>query len=268
MFEELFATGDSFLHKTDARTKIVLAFLIILAIISTHTVVGGFIFFMAMVLYILFARISLREVAKRLLVANTFILFLWLFIPFSTPGTPLFRIYKLTVTQQGLYQSLLITLKSNAALLSIIAFINTTPIPLLGYGLSKLKIPPKFTLLFLLTYRYLSVIFEEFERLMQAAKIRNFVPRTNMHTYKTISYLFAMILIRSYERGKRVYNAMLLRGFNGTFHSLYETEPGKYDIILTLVTISLMVGGILLDRYLCYIHSILKGHILWNHYLN
>ncbi len=267
MFEELFATGNSFLHKTNARTKIVLAFLVILSIINTCSLLGAGIFVLVMVGYILLANLPLRDALKRLLVANTFILFLWFFIPFSTPGPPLFKIYKLTVTAQGIHQALLITLKSNAAILTIIAFINTTPIPLLGYGLSKLKVPAKFTLLFLLTYRYLSVIFEEFERLMQAAKIRNFVPRTNMHTYRTISYLFAMVLIRSYERGKRVYNAMLLRGFNGKFHTLHEIEAGKYDVILTITTISLILIAIILDRHSYYIYSILKDHI-WSPYLN
>ncbi len=213
------------------------------------------------------AQLPLGEVLKRMGLANTFILFLWIFIPFSTPGDVIYRCCGLQITSQGIYEASLLTLKSNAAILTIIAFINTTPIPLLGHALSRLKLPSKFVLLFLLTYRYLTVIFEEFNRLMNAAKIRCFTPQTNLHTYKTISYLFAMILIRSYERGKRVYNAMLLRGFDGKFYCLSESRLRKNDLLLSLVTISLLIISLFIDHNLNYIYHHLKGTI-WNQYFN
>ena len=61
---------------------------------------------------------------------------------------------------------------------------------------------------------------EEFRRLVQAMKIRGFQPRTNLHTYRSYAYLAAMLLVRSYDRADRVFQAMLCRGFHGTFYSL------------------------------------------------
>ncbi len=236
MLEESFSSGKSIFHKADARVKIIVACLYILTLVLSYDLDRVLILFIFSCFLIPIARISFLKVLKRLIVVNSFVLFLWFFLPFSTPGTPVFHIYKFVATLQGIEQAFLITLKANGAILIIVSFINTTSIPLLGYALDKLKFPPKFVLLFLLTYRYIGVIFEEFNRLMNAAKIRNFILKTNFHTYKTISYMFAMILIRSYERGKRVYNAMLLRGFNGRFYSLQHTRLSKYDVYISFIT--------------------------------
>ena len=51
-------------------------------------------------------------------------------------------------------------------------------------------------------------------------KIRGFQPRTNLHTYRSYAYLAAMLLVRSYDRADRVFQAMLCRGFHGVFYSL------------------------------------------------
>jgi cobalt/nickel transport system permease protein len=237
MFEETFCSGDSIFHKADPRVKLVLALMFIIAIILNYNLTSAIFIFSSTILLIPLAQLSLIKVLKRLMVVNSFILFLWLFLPFSTPGTPIFHIYKFHATIEGIMQSLLITLKANSAILVIICFINTTSIPLLGHALYRLKLPSKFVLLFLLTYRYIGVISEEFTRLMNAAKVRNFSPKTNLHTYKTISYMLAMVLIKSYERGKRVYNAMILRGFNGKFYSLHESKLSTNDVVISFLSL-------------------------------
>ncbi len=258
MLEEEFSIGDSIFHKGDPRIKIILALELILAIVLNNDVISALLVFCFTLLCVLIARLRLIKVIKRLLVINTFIAFLWLFLPFSTPGRTLFHIFGFKATLEGIIQSLLITLKANSAFLVIICFVATTPIPLLGHGLYKLKVPSKFILLFLLTYRYINVIFEEFTRLMNAAKIRNFYPKTNIHTYKTIAYILAMVLIKSYERGKRVYNAMVLRGFNGKFYSLTETRISANDLIIVGIAFSIV--------FLANID--VKGYTLWISYLN
>jgi cobalt/nickel transport system permease protein len=83
-----------------------------------------------------------------------------------------------------------------------------------------LRLPDKLCHLLLFTYRYIYVFEQEFRRLVQAMKIRGFRPRTNLHTYRSYAYLAAMLLVRSFDRAERVFQAMLCRGFNGTFYSL------------------------------------------------
>lgn len=245
MLQETFCIGNSIFHKADPRIKILLVTSYILATVLNYNIISASLFFLFTIFLIFLSKVSIWEVIKRLALVNTFVFFLWIFLPFSTPGHTVFTIYKLNASIEGIFQALLITLKANTAVLSIIVFISTSSIPMIGHALYKLKFPQNFVLLFLLTYRYLDVIFSEFSRLYCAALIRNFVPKTNIHTYKTISYMVAMVLIRAYERGKRVYDAMLLRGFNGKFYSLQELKITKRDLLLSYLTLFFVVISLL-----------------------
>ncbi len=235
MLEETFQQGRSFLHRADPRAKIVSAFLLIATIAVLNDLFAAACSLFISVLFLLVARLPIRRVIKRLIIVNAFIAFLWFFLPFSVHGRGIFSIWKWEVTIEGVKFALLITIKCNAILLIIISFIATTPFPLLGFALSSLRFPTKLTLLMLISYRYISVIKEEYDRLLEAAKVRGFVPRNNMHTYRTYAYLLAMVFIRSYERGLTVYQAMLLRGFNGKFYSLRKFRLARGDILLSII---------------------------------
>ncbi|MCK5544055.1 MAG: cobalt ECF transporter T component CbiQ, partial [Desulfobulbaceae bacterium] len=106
--------------------------------------------------------------------------------------------------------------------------------------------PPKLCFLILFLYRYIFVISAEYNRLARAARIRCFKPRTNLHTYKTYAHLFAMTLVKSWNRSQRVREAMLLRGFNGRFYPMRERTMTGHDRIflagmaLTVIIIVLM----------------------------
>jgi len=232
LLDETFDHGNSFLHQADPRGKVFCAFLLVCAIAILHRLSAAGVALIAGCLFVRLAHLSGARIIKRLLMVNTFIAFLWLFLPFSVPGKVIFSIWKWGATVEGIELAILITAKCNAILLVIISFVATTPIPQLGFALTRLRIPEKLILLMLIGYRYLSVIQEEYDRLLEAAKIRCFVPKNNMRTYRTYAYLLAMVLVRSYERGVTVYQAMLLRGFNGKFHCLQRFHFGRRDLIL------------------------------------
>jgi cobalt/nickel transport system permease protein len=84
------------------------------------------------------------------------------------------------------------------------------------------------------------VIEREFQRLMEAARLRGFAPKTNLFTYRTTAYLVGNLLVRSYDRSQRVYEAMLCRGFNGTFPVYHHFTLSRRDIFFGVV------GGIYL----------------------
>ncbi|OBQ54013.1 cobalt ECF transporter T component CbiQ [Halodesulfovibrio spirochaetisodalis] len=228
---ESFAEGTSPLHSMDAAAKLVAAtiFSVCTALLTTIEAACGALLIGLLLLGI--AKLSARTLAKRLLFVNAFIAFLWLTLPVSTAGTPLYSWNGFTVTHEGIHIALLITLKSNAIVTAFIALLATSNITDIGTGLAKLRVPQKLSLLFLFTWRYLHVILEEYKRLSTAATLRGFVPGTNSHTYKTYANLIAMVLIKSHDRAERVSNAMKLRGFNGTFHTLYTRQSSPFDSI-------------------------------------
>lgn len=227
--QEPFSQGVSLAHRLDPRGRIVAAGLlaILMAVAQTFaTALAG----LALALFCLaLARLPLKKVVIRLLVANSFILFLWLVLPFTQPGEAVWRLGPLTASREGLLFSGLITLKSNAIIIALIALIATAPIVTLGEAMQNLRVPKKLCHLLLFTYRYLYVFEQEFRRLTQAMKIRGFRPRTNLHTYRTYAYLAAMLLVRSFDRADNVYRAMLCRGFHGVFYSLHPFSWERRD---------------------------------------
>ena len=183
----------------------------------------------------------------RLLVVNSFIFFLWIVLPFTYPGDTVFHWGPLAATRQGLIFTGLITLKSNAIIIALIALVATVPIVTLGQAMHDLRLPGKLCHLLLFTYRYLYVIEQEYHRLVQAMKIRGFQPRTNMHTYRSYANLAAMLLVRSYDRADRVFQAMLCRGFHGVFFSLRSFAWQRRDWIFLVVSILSLAGLLFLE---------------------
>ena len=166
------------------------------------------------------ARLDFGQVARRLLLVNGLILFLWAVLPLTTDGVAVLRIGPATVTEEGLLLAARITLKSNAILLALIALLATQSIGTLGHALNRLMVPDKLVHLLLITYRYIFVLEQEYQRLARAARVRSFVPSTRIHTYRTYAYLIGMLFVRAAARADRVHQAMVCRGFAGRFYSL------------------------------------------------
>lgn len=233
--QEPFSHGDSLLHKADPRAKLVAAAALALGIAVGRSLPAAGLALGLGVLLVLLARLPLAALGKRLLAANLFVLFLWLVVPFSAPGEPLLSLGPLQASRQGILLALLVTLKCNAILLTLLALVASSPLPALGYAMQRLGLPVSLCWLLLFSYRYIFVIGQEYLRLSRAAHLRCFVPRNNLHTYRTVANLFGMTLVKSWNRAQRVRQAMLLRGFEGEFHLLTMPRLGRADLLLAAI---------------------------------
>jgi cobalt/nickel transport system permease protein len=246
MIGEEFSGGDSLIHRLDPRVKIVaVSFFSVVVAVSNRFVVlmsalalGFFI--------VLLARVPMRQLVRRLVPVNIFILFLWLFLPFTVQGEPLFSVGPLVGTHEGVLYAARISLKSNAIVTVLIALVASSSILTLGHAMHELRVPKKIVHLFFFTYRYIHVIGREYVRLVNAMKVRGFRPGTNMHSYKTFAYLVGMLLVRSCDRAERVRNAMLCRGFRGRLYSLSDFSMKTRDVIslIVMLTIVLALGAL------------------------
>ena len=247
MIEELFASGHSFIHRTDPRCRVAAAALLCFVIALGQNPPMLWTGLALSVILVLWARLNLVPVFRRLLVIWGFLLFLWAILPFTYEGEVVWRIGKLGITRQGIDLCTAISIKSNAILLVFIALITTMNFSTLGYTLNFFKIPEKLVHLLLLTYRYIFVIEQEYRRLARAAKLRSFRPGTNMHTYQTYAYLCGMLFVRASARAQRVYNAMKCRGFSGRFICLHEFTLSPADGIWTLAALAAAAGLIFME---------------------
>lgn len=238
MIDETFSEGDSLIHRLDPRVKVVVAcvYSVVVAMCNRfEALIPATGIALAIVLL---SRLDLEELVKRIIIVNGFILVLWLFVPFSLKGSPVFAFGPLVASREGLLTSALITVKSNTIILTLIALVATSSIFSLGRALDRLFVPAKLVLLIFFTYRYVHVIYLEYSRLVQAIKIRGFRPKNNLHTYKTYAYLVGMVLVKSHDRAERVRAAMVCRGFRGKFYDLSEFSLGRTDIVVAFLMLS------------------------------
>ncbi len=209
------ALAPGALGRLDPRAKllVVFAYSLLMALTSVPLVpVLGVLLGLGLVIW---ARLGWRLFLGRVVAVNFFTAFLWLFLPWqlSLEAGDLSLAYH----AQGLSLALLITLKANAIFLALLALLGSSPVSDIFHALAHLKVPAKLVTMFLLFYRYLHVMRQEYLRLHQAMQVRCFQPRSNLHTYRTYAQLTGILLVRSLDRSERVYQAMLCRGFSGTF---------------------------------------------------
>jgi cobalt/nickel transport system permease protein len=243
MLEEGFASGDSPIHRLDPRVRIVVAAGFSLVVATADRFLAVIPSLLLAACLVVVSKLPLKKVGFRLLIVNTLIALLWFFLPFTLEGEPLFKIGPLIGTREGICYVTVITLKSNAIVLALMALVATMSVFTVGRAMRHLRVPSKVTQLFFFTYRYIHVIHREYKRLANALKIRGFQPGTNMHTYRTYAYLVGMLLVKSHDRAERVRAAMLCRGYRGKFYDLSEFALKPYDLLF-LVSVSLAVSVI------------------------
>jgi cobalt/nickel transport system permease protein len=242
---EQFSKGDSFLHRLDPRVKIIVTLFFSVVVATTTCRAVTIIAFFLPATAILVARLDLKKVGWRLMIVNGFVLFLWFFLPFTYPGQTIFSLGPLKASREGIEYALLITLKSNAIILASIAFLATTPVPTLIHALNRLRLPGKLVHMAFFCYRYIHVIHLEYHSIVNALKIRCFRPGTNLHTYRTYAYLVGILLLRSFDRSKRIYNAMLCRGFKGKYWIVDHLSLKRSDLFLGVALSAYIIGLIL-----------------------
>ncbi len=239
--DEKFASGNSILHRRNPRVKIIVAvtFIIVVAI-SNNFFTQQLALTLALVL-VLVSKLSLGDIGKRLLAANSFTVFLWVTLPL-TYGGEVIRIWNyLPISLDGVHLAGLITLKTNTIVLSLITLLGTSRIVNLGHALERLHLPSRLCFLLLFSYRYIFVIYQEYQKLNRAAKMRCFRPSTNLHTYRTYGYLFGMTLVKSYNRATRVHQAMMLRAFDGRLIPLRKDNSSPQDFAFLIILLSLIL---------------------------
>ena len=232
--------STSLLSKQKPEIKIAATFLIVLSISflslenNTSIIVQTFV----VLLLIYLSKIKASIYFKRLSVDIPFVLFA-LFLPFLSKGdnTVLFEFFSLTVYKTGFNEMISILIKITLCVsLAIVLTATTSNIEII-YGLQKLKISPLLISILSFSIRYIDVFIDEFKRVKVAMKSRGY-DQKGLRGLRPIAYASGALLIRGYERGERVYNSMISRGFNGKIE-LKKREFEKSYLLFFLTFISL-----------------------------
>ena len=159
------------------------------------------------------ARLPPLILARRLLVEVPFVLFV-LVLP-VLGGPPRLTVAGIALSVPGLHAAATITLKATFGLLATGILAATTPLPEIITGLERLRVPRVFTAVAAFMVRYLEVLAADLARMRTAALCRGGNPRW-LWQVRDVTAGLGALLVRSFERGARVYLAMASRGYNGT----------------------------------------------------
>jgi len=250
-FLDQYSDRDSFIHKLDPRTKLITALVFILAVTTTPpTRWQVFVLYLFLIAtLILLSRVPILYVLKRSLVIIPFVALVTISIPFVKEGEVVGSynvwLWQVSVTYSGLQvfwnilakawlsilSLILLTSTTKKAWLSILSLIlltSTTKFTSLLKGLEQLRMPRVMVMLLSFMYRYIFVLVDEVMRMKQARDSRNFGGR-RLWQIRTIGNMIGTLFIRSYERGERVYAAMLTRGFDGQIRTLNQLNFRQTD---------------------------------------
>lgn len=228
------------IHRLDPRSRILVAVLASFSIALCQDLRALCFALAAAGVGVAVARVPAPAVLQRIVPLNGLLLLLSISFLFFTPGTTVFSVGAFHATAEGFGQALITGLKANSIVLLLAALLGSIELVDLGHALSRLRVPPMLTHIFLFTIRYMGLMLSEFERLSRAAQLRGFRPGVNRHTLRTTGYMVGMLLVRSHARGERILNAMRLRGYNGTIVFEGELAFARRDALFAVLSLAVL----------------------------
>ncbi len=217
--------GKTRISALDARVKIVsvVAFCFVAALARELAAALGALIFVVVIALI--SGISIKRAVKRYAIACAFIVLASLSMFFSA-----------YISSQEVHlastNAFVLFLRASSCVGAAIVLIGSTTEDKLLYGLRGLGLPDVLVKTMFFTQRYMHVISEERERMALARRARlfdgggGFQDRLGM---SAISSALGMLLVRSYRRGGRIYDAMLARCYDGVLPENATTdEPPMY----------------------------------------
>jgi cobalt/nickel transport system permease protein len=203
------------IHELNSIVKLTVTIIYLIVVISfgKYEIIGLVPYVFYPIIIFVLSEVPFYEIFKKLLVILPFVIGIGIFNPLFDAQTYIV-IGEIPISGGWISFAALI-IKCSLTVLAGLLLIATTGIEKIAAALRKLLIPKIFVTQLLLTYRYISVLLEEAARIMKAYHLR--APMEKGISFKVIGSLLGQMLLRAFDRANRVYNAMILRGFDGEY---------------------------------------------------
>lgn len=243
-----YAHLSSPIHRWETRSKLVA----LLALIFAFALVQKLVLLPAMllvtaVLYGL-SRLPFSFLLTRLRYPGFFILAVVFFLPLVSGETVIFSWGLFKVRQEGCLLVLLILTRFLCIMTVSIVLFGTAPFLTSIKSMRSLGLPPLIVDMMLLAYRYLAELGETITTMQRAMFLRGFqthvFSRRNLEVWASLT---GSLLVRSYDQSRKVYQAMILRGYGQKINSHHDHGQGKINLFSWIASsITLIVAGGLL----------------------
>ncbi|WP_179228523.1 cobalt ECF transporter T component CbiQ [Leptolyngbya ohadii] len=231
-------------HRLIPRTRVICALLFVFATALTPNGrwLTWLIYGLGLAGLILTARLTLPVLLRRVAIEFTFISVVLFGTLFREGGVVLWQWGWLKITTVGLTILASVAIKALLSLLTLNLLVLTTSIPALLNALSDLKMPPLLIAIIASMYRYISVLMDEFNTMRRAAQSRNLL---NLRGRQRLVFgnMMGSLFVRTYERGERIHQAMLSRGYQGIPLLPDCPHPGQSDRTAVILMVLLLLVG-------------------------
>ena len=238
--------GDSVIHRLDPRTKIIWTFFYIILLFFMKTAVGFAAFIVLTAVIIALTKIKVKYILRGIKPVLFLLIFTSLINIFMTGETPLFKIWFLTATKEGVIFAALMALRLVllVAGTSLLTF-TTSPISLtdgierLMSPFSKIGVPAHaIAMMMTIAIRFIPTILEETDKIMKAQKARgaDFESGSIVSRARAMTPILIPLFISAFRRADELAIAMECRCYRGGEGRtrLHELKMQKRDIAALL----------------------------------
>jgi cobalt/nickel transport system permease protein len=187
---------------------------------------------------------ALAGVGSRVLAARArgvlpLVLLVAAFAPFLHGG-PRVGLGPLAVSEAGLATFATVAAKATIGTVSAVLLGATTSFPDVLHALERLRAPRLLTVIAAFMYRYVFVIADEVRRMRAALSARAYRPR-HVAQAGALGRVVTALFLRTYDRGERVYLAMLARGYHGAMPRLGALAFRRPDALFAAALVAALV---------------------------
>lgn len=218
--------GNSFLHKLDARAKIIACFVLIIFIFICKNFASMGVMLLTVAACYAFSKLSPKLMVKSLkpllpIILLTSVLQLY----YNNTGDVLWSYKKIVITDGGIYTAIFIAVRI-VALLVISSLLTYTTSPTdLTDAIERLLSPLKvfkidihtFAMMMTIALRFIPTLIDEIDRIMSAQKARgaDFESGNLLKRIKALFPIFIPLIISSFKRAFELADAMSCRCYVG-----------------------------------------------------
>jgi cobalt/nickel transport system permease protein len=213
--------ADSPVHRLPPEVKIAAMVLFTLAVVATPRAAfwafGGYALLVAAVAAL--ARVGPGWLLRRATIELPFVLFAFA-LPFLGTGERV-EVAGVALSVDGLLGGWNIVAKGTLGVLASLLLAATTTTRDLIVGLDRLRCPQILTQIAMFMLRYLDVLIGEARRMRVARVSRGDDPRF-LWQLRGFAAGIGALFLRAFERGERVYLAMVSRGYSGRMPAVWQ----------------------------------------------
>lgn len=256
-----YVPGNSILHKSDPRLKIILTFIMMIFIFLVNTYWGYLLLTLFTAITVVTSNIPIKFVLRGLKPILFIVVFAGLINMFTISGTHvLFEFGFLRITYEGIHVAIKMAIR--LFLLIIIASLltyTTTPIALtdaierlLG-PLKRIKVPAhEIAMMMTIALRFIPTLLEETDKIIKAQSSRgaDFDSGNIVARAKSFIPVLIPLFISAFRRADELATAMEARCYRGSEGRtrMKQLKYSKYDLIVALITFAFMAWVLVMQN--------------------